>query len=185
MTAHLQNRPMTIDPLIKEAKRRMRLRRAILLTAALAGVVLVVAFLLALQPGSHSGWVSQGVAEIDIRGGGVSQRVIDPSQVSQMVAWFNDLKRNTKLSPLHNGQHYLCAGGYALNVTFTFRSASGAELATANSAPLRAASYCSPVLLNRAGQPQTYLVDRNSANGFVGRVGRLVGVKFRGLVYNG
>jgi len=50
MTTHLPRLPFGLDPLIKEAKRRMRIRR-LLLTAVLAGVVaLAVALTLELRP---------------------------------------------------------------------------------------------------------------------------------------
>src|SRR5262245_36819359 len=51
MTVHLPRLPLGLDPLIKEAKRRMR-RRRLLLTAVLAAVAtLATGLTLALRPG--------------------------------------------------------------------------------------------------------------------------------------
>jgi hypothetical protein len=80
--------------------------------------------------------VPRGVSEIDIRAPGrisrsrthpspiISRRVTDPSEVKSIIDWFNGLRPPGKVN-------YGCAGGLGADVTFTFRSPSGAELAKA------------------------------------------------------
>ena len=106
MTVHLPRLPVSVDPLIAEAKQRAR-RRRLLLAALLAGVVaLVVGLSFGLR---HTGprleafrsgsgrWVPAGVDEVDVRAAGgpnatdLVLRVTDPSQVKQIVGWFNGL----------------------------------------------------------------------------------------------
>jgi hypothetical protein len=192
MTVHLPR--LRVEPLIGEAKQRMR-RRRLLLAAVLAGVVALAAGLtLALRLGSFRGdsgaWLPQGVAEIDIRtpvtvnAGGIALRVTDPSKVDRITAWFNGLDRQPTSVKVH-GHKLGCAGGYGGDVTFTFRAASGAALAKADSDG-RTAWYCDPIQLTVGAQRASFLVDRNPTSSLVdpnpthslvGRVQHLLGVK--------
>jgi hypothetical protein len=140
----------------------------------------------------------KGVSEIDIRAPGrispsrthpapmIPRSVTDPSQVSRIVGWFDALKPPGKTN-------YGCAGGLVANVTFTFRSANGAELARAYSPPA-AADPCNPIHFTIRGQQETFLVDSNQPStlssrvprtAFIGHVERLIGTKFRAYGYLG
>ena len=149
-------------------------------------------FVLAACGGSQR--VPKGVSEIDIRAPGrisqsthpspiISRRVTDPSQVKSIIDWFSALRPPGKTN-------YACAGGFAADVRFTFRSASGTELARANSPPA-AAIPCNPVHFLIRGQQETFLVDGdlphsvNLRTTFIGRVERLIGTKFHADVYLG
>ena len=127
--------------------------------------------------------VPRGVSEIDIRApvGRPTRppnpphiflrKITDPSQVKSIIGWFNSLKQPGKSS-------IVCAGGYAANVTFTFRSPNGAELASANSPPATAGN-CDPVHLTIHGQQETFLVDSNQGMALIDNVKRLLGPRFR------
>ncbi len=182
------------DPLIDEAKQRMR-RRRLLLAAALAGVVVLAAGLtLALRPAgsaSTGAWVPRGVEEIDVRAPSlralpISRHITAPSQVNRVVAWFNGLHRDPSTVRIH-GMQLGCAGGPAESVMFTFRDASGNVLAKAYSAP-GVASYCDPIQFAVGAHRANFLIDGTSPNfligrvkgtkSLIGRVERLLGVKF-------
>jgi hypothetical protein len=120
---------------------------------------------------------SRHVTNSPIHARPVSRRVTDSSQVKSVIDWFDSLKPPGKTS-------YGCAGGPASEVTFTFRSANGAELAKAYSAALAAAS-CDPIHLTVHGQQETFLVDSNQKMALINRVGRLLGIKFRQHGYLG
>ena len=189
MTVHVPRWPFALDPLIREAKRRARQRRFLL-----AGALLLAALATGLVLGLRStgagltAWVPRGVTEIDIRAPGrisltnhpnpgISRRITDPSQVKRITSWFNSLKRPVAAP-------YICAGGPAHSVRFTFRSANRADLATAYSAPALAGP-CDPIQFTAGGQPETALVDRNQATALIHRVQRLLGVKFHNDLYYG
>jgi len=186
MTVRLPHLPMTADPLIGEAKQRAR-RRRLLLAALLAGVVaLAVGLFFGLR---HTGprleafrsssgrWVPAGVEEIDVRAAPISLRVTDPSQLKQIVGWFNGLTSTRPGSPA-------CAGGYAATVSFTFRGASGVALATANSSPLPTGS-CDPVSFKVGAKPHTFLFDPSGASSFITRVRQLLGISRTFELYRG
>jgi len=196
MTVHLQRWPLSVDPLIGEAKQRMRRRR--LLVAVLAGLMaLAIGLTLAMRssgPPSVSGvssrWVPQGVTEIDAHasnspfGAGrasppISLRVTDPDQVAQIAALFNGLTRNTHLTATAT-----CQGGPALTVGFTFRGASGDRLATANSAPAPT-GRCDPIQLDVGAQPEKFLYDASRYHSLIRRVEQLLGVKFQLWLFYG
>jgi hypothetical protein len=106
--------------------------------------VSALVFVLAGCGGSQR--VPKGVTEIDVHAPGrislrpkhpnpgISRKATDPSQVKQIVSWFGSLKPPGKTS-------YACAGGPAASVRFTFRSANGTALATANSPPVPGRSW--------------------------------------------
>ncbi len=178
MTTLSRRLPITVDPLIAEANRRKRLRR-LTLAAVLVGVV-AVAVPLALRPsgGYPAGWIPQGVQEIEVssltrlasgKPAVPAIRITDPSKVNQVIGWFDALvtARVTTAG---------CQGGAVANMTFTFRSANGRPLGTANSNPY-GASGCSPTYLT-AGTQSVSLMDGTDEDPFVGRVARLLGVKF-------
>ena len=162
MTVRLPRLPLSVDPLIGEARQRAR-RRRLLLAGLLAGVVaLAIGLSLGLgRPGprleafrSGSGrWVPAGVEDSTFARRRLAERpadllrVTDPSQVKQIVGWFNGLTASRPGSPL-------CAGGYALSMSLTFRSASGVALATANSSPLPTGS-CDPISSSRQAPSRT------------------------------
>ena len=189
MTAHLPRLSAVIDPLIGEANRRMR-RRRLLLAALLVGAVgLTVGLTLALRPsasasfrGGEGAWVPPGVEEIDVKAPPISRRIPDPAEVKQVIAWFDGLHRVREVK-IH-GVELGCAGGYAANVVFTFRGATGNKLATATGTP-GVAWACGTIQFAAGAHSTTFLVDGNgaprdvtSANSVMGRVQKLLGVKF-------
>jgi len=133
--------------------------------------------------------VPRGVSQIDVRAPGrvslrpnhpnpgISRSITDPSQVKRITGWFDSLKPPGTTS-------YICAGGPALSVSFTFRSANGAELAKAYSPPAPAGP-CDTIQFTAAGQPETFLVDSNQVTPLIHRVQRLLGVKFHNDGYLG
>ena len=147
------------------------------------------ALVLALAGCGGSQRVPNGVTEIDIRAPGrislrpnhpnpgIARRVIDPSQVKRITGWFDSLRPPGRTS-------YLCAGGPALSVRFTFRSANGDELAKAYSAPARAGP-CDTIEFTVGGQSEMFLVDSNQATPLIRRVQRMLGVKFHDDLYLG
>jgi hypothetical protein len=137
-------------------------------------------FVLAACGGSQR--VPKGVSEVDIRAPVritksptrpeiFSRRITDPSQVKRIIGWFDSLQ------PAGN-YNTLCAGGLAAEVTFTFRSATGVELAKAYSPP-EVADTCDTIHFTTRGQHETFLVDANQATPLIGRVKRLLGPRFR------
>jgi hypothetical protein len=167
------------------------MRRLLLAASALV-------FVLAACGGSQR--VPKGVTEIDVHSPGplhlstrrshghvylspghrssvIFRRVTDPSQVERINSWFDSLKSPGKAS-------YACAGGPALSVRFTFRSANGHEVATAYSAPLPA-DHCDMIELAVAGQQETFFIDSSPAPSLIRRVQRLLGVKFPDNLYLG
>jgi hypothetical protein len=169
------------------------MRRLLLAASALV-------FVLAACGGSQR--VPKGVTEIDVHSPGslhvsthrshghvhlslghsspaISLRVTDPSQVSRINSWFDSLKPPGKVS-------YGCAGGPAETVRFTFRSANGAELATAYSAPLRAGP-CDTIgfIVGRQREREAFLVDSKQGPTLIDRVQGLLSVKFPLIGYLG
>lgn len=196
MSAHSVTLHVQVDPLIGEARQRAR-RRRLLLAALLVGAVTLAAVvsLAFRQTGggletfrSSSGrWIPAGVAEVDLHSPNptappISLRVTDPSQVKQIVGWFNGLA-----SHRHGGA---CLGGYAATVSITFRSATGAALAAAHSSPLPA-GYCDPISFRAGAKPGALLYDPNGArdpNGttsFITRVRDILGLSRMFEVYRG
>ena len=122
--------------------------------------------------------------EVDVRAPNVGfgsphfpLRVTDPSQVKQIVGWFNGLTSNR---PGSAG----CLGGYAATVSVTFRGASGVALANANSSPLPTGS-CDPVFFKVGAKPRTFLFDPNGASSFITRVRLLLGILRTRTLYGG
>ena len=120
------------------------------------------ALVLVLTACGGSQRVPKGVSEIDIRAPLrinlrpappqiFSRSVTDPSQVKRIINSFDSLR-------LPGKPNYGCAGGLDTDVTLTFRSANGAELAKAYSPPA-AAHYCDPIFLTVSGRRQTILID--------------------------
>jgi hypothetical protein len=169
------------------------MRRLLLATSALV-------FVLAACGGGQR--VPKGVTEIDIHSPGplhlskhrshghvylspghpspvIVRRVTDPSQVTRITAWFDSLKPPGKVS-------YVCAGGPAETVRFTFRSANGDELATAYSAPLRA-GHCDMIgfIVGAQRERETFLIDSSHGPSLIHRVQRLLRVKFPNNLYLG
>jgi hypothetical protein len=137
-------------------------------------------FVLAACGGSQR--VPKGVSEVDIRAPVrvtknpnppdiFSRRITDPSQVKRIIGWFDSLQR------LGNNNTF-CAGGLAADVTFTFRSANGVDLAKAYSPP-SVADTCDPIHFTTRGRQETFLVDGNQATPLIGRVRSLLGPRFR------
>jgi hypothetical protein len=193
MTMRLPRLPMSIDPLIGEARQRAR-RRRLFLAALLAGVVALAAGLsfglrhtgprLEAFRSSSGRWIPAGVEEIDVRAPSgspyvppISIRVTDPSQVKQIVEWFNGLTADRPGSPL-------CAGGNAATVSLTFRRANGVALARANSSPLPTGS-CDPVSFKAGAKPDTLLFDPSGASSFITRVRQLLGISRMFVLYRG
>lgn len=130
----------------------------------------------------------KGVSEIDVRapvgrptrGASpahiFSRRITDPAQVKSIVGWFDSLERPRKTN-------VGCAGGFALDVTFTFRSPNGEELASANGPPATAGT-CDPIhfTVRGRGRQETFLVDGNPGSALIGRVKRLLGPRFQPAV---
>jgi len=188
MTTHPSRVPLSLDPLITEAKWRAR-RRRLLVGAALAGVV-ALATVLSLPSGRPAppealhlpsgAWVPAATREIDVRAN-PSLRITDPTQVRRIVLWFDALQ--TQHDALkRNPSAGLCAGGYMTTVRFTFLSATGATLATAWSPPV-GPDICSPMSYSVGARPATRLVDPRKS--LIDRVQSLLGVTFRGRVFGG
>ncbi len=127
----------------------------------------------------------------------LSLRITDPSQVARIAAWFNALVRSPREKPrMSDGDTGGCTGGPAADVAFTFRGANGAGLATANSTP-DTAWYCEPIQFTAGARPRAFLLDgfarrigdgserltREHASSLIGRVERLLGVKFTPHIY--
>jgi hypothetical protein len=148
--------------------------RRLLLTAS------ALAFVLAACGGSQR--VPNGVSEIDIRAPVrittspeapdiFSRRVTDPAQVRRIIGWFDSLQQP-------GSNNTLCAGGLVADVTFTFRSANGVDLAKAFSPPA-VAEACDTIQFSAHRLLETSLVDGNQATPLIGRVKRLLGPRFR------
>jgi len=142
------------------------------------------ALVLVLAACGGSQRVPKGVSEIDIRTlvpdvrsvtdrpRVFSRSITDPSEVERIIGWFDALKPPGTTS-------IACAGGLAANVTFTFRSADGAELAKANSPPAPT-DACNPIhFFTLRGQQENFLVDNNQGPALIGRVKHLLGTRFR------
>jgi hypothetical protein len=115
-----------------------------------------------------------GVRAIDISGGGVSRHVTAPAKVARIIRWFD------ALNIVQPGQGAVrCAIGPLYNVKFVFRSASGAELASAI-VPAGPTDDCDPIRFTLGGRPQTPLIDSTPGKGkfFIDRVQRLLRVRF-------
>ena len=93
--------------------------------------------------------------------------------MKRITGWFNSLEQPGTSS-------VICAGGYASTVTFTFRSSTGSELATADAPPVRADS-CDPIRLIIGGQGWS-LVDRAKGMALIDYLKRLLGPRFRPVV---
>jgi hypothetical protein len=203
MTVHVPRLPVTADPLIGEAKQRMR-RRRLLLAVLLTGVVaLSIGLTVALRSaGSRAGavWLPQGVQKIDIhslnfsptfKSPPLSLRITDPSEVASIAGWFNALVRSPREMRLSDGNQLACVNGRAASVAFTFYGANGKELATASSTP-GMADYCDAIQFTARAHSAAFLVDpfilgkdpstlsaSDQGRSFIGRVERLLGVKFQ------
>lgn len=128
-----------------------------------------------VYPRSPREVVPSGVREIDVQGNSVSRRVTAPRQVARIVRWFD------ALNVVQPGQPVVgCRLSLASKVKFSFRSAGGAELASAI-VPSQPADGCYPISFAIRGQQQTPLIDSTPGRGkaFIDRVQRLLGVRFR------
>ena len=115
-----------------------------------------------------------GVRAIDISGGGVSRHVTALVKVAWIVRWFD------ALNIVQPGQGAVgCAIGPPYSVKFVFRSASGAELASAI-VPAGPTDACDPIRFTLRGRPQTPLIDSTPGQGkfFIDRVQRLLRIRF-------
>ncbi len=126
-----------------------------------------------IYPRSPHEVVPAGVRGIDIRNGRLRRRVTDPARLTRIVRWFD------ALNVVQPGTNVVgCPLILASRVTFVFRSAGGAELASAV-APSAPASGCYPIEFTIGRKRQTPLIDSTSRKGaFVYRVQRLLGVRF-------
>jgi hypothetical protein len=130
--------------------------------------------------------VPPGVREVDVRtlalqpalrragAKPVARRVTDPRQVAHIVRWFdalNVVQPNTTVMG--------CAFALSASVRLDFRSAQGAELASAI-VPSVPASSCAEIQFTLHGQRQTPLIDSTPEGGqaFIERMQRLLGVRF-------
>jgi hypothetical protein len=126
-----------------------------------------------IYPRSPQEVVPGGVREIDIRGGGVSERVTEPAQVRRIVRWFD------ALHVAQPGPSVGCELILAANVEFNFRSGGGAVLASAR-VPSAPATNCDTIAFSIHGKRQTPLIDaRWDRDAFASRVQRLLGVTFK------
>jgi hypothetical protein len=127
-----------------------------------------------VYPRSPREALPSGVRAIDISGGGVSRHVTAPAKVARIVRWFDALNIvQPGQGPVH------CAIGPLYDVKFVFRSASGAELASAI-VPAGPADGCDPIRFTLGGHPQTPLIDSTPGQGkfFIARVQRLLRIRF-------
>jgi hypothetical protein len=196
MAMHSPRLPLSIDPLIEEAKQRMRRRRLILAGVLAGAVALVLALTFASpSPSPHvgppvaihipsGGRVPLGVRAIDVQAPLIpALHVTDPSQINHIVAWFDalDTQRHALRTGIYSG---VCAGGFAANVRFVFRAESGRELAKGYSPPVLA-SACSPTYFIVRGRPRGVLVDENKASPLIDDVQRLLGVTIKERLFRG
>jgi hypothetical protein len=124
-----------------------------------------------IYPRSPTEVVPATVRRIGIRSTHV-WRVRSPAKVAQIVRWFDALYvAQPDTFPLS------CPYIGAIPVEFTFRSASGTELASAT-VPNGASSSCNRIQFMIGATPQTDLVDSTPLNGhsFARRVARLLGI---------
>jgi hypothetical protein len=153
------------------------IQRLLSITAARIGertVIRVDAGAAWVYPRSPREVIPASVHEIDIANSAVSRRVTSPAQVARIIQWFD------ALNIVQPGSQVLgCPLILASKVTFTFRSASGAELAKA-AAFSQPADGCDPIEFTIRGHRQTPLIDSALGEGkaFVDRVQRLLGVRF-------
>jgi hypothetical protein len=143
--------------------------------ARLAGrtVVRLEAGVAWIYPRSPREVVPAAVHEIDIRDRSLARRVVGRAKVDRITRWFDALD---VLQPGHPVVE--CPLILATRVTFMFRSAGGARLATAI-VPSRPATLCDAVAFSIRGTRQPPLVDGASGrDAFVNRVERLLGVRF-------
>ena len=124
-----------------------------------------------IYPRSPREALPPGVREVDISGGGVRRQVVNAADVARIVRWFGELN----VTPPGMGA-VRCMLNLSAHVTFSFRSASRAIVASAV-IPSGGASGCNPVTFTVGGKAQTPLVD-TTALPFAQRVERLLGVCF-------
>jgi hypothetical protein len=127
-----------------------------------------------IYPRSPREVVPAGVTGIDIRGGGVDRRVTDATQVRQLVRWFDALNVSQP------GPAVSCGVAIESTVTFGFRSANRAPLATAFVPSAGPTSNCDSIRFSIDGKRQRPLIDNLDELGhsFVDRVQRLLGFRF-------
>jgi len=103
----------------------------------------------------------------------VSRHVTNPRDVALIVGWFNDLN-------VVQPNTYADCLGLSATAQYTFRSASGAQVASA-AVPSVGASSCAPIQFTLNGRQEPSLVDSTplGGHGFVYRMQRLLGVRFR------
>jgi hypothetical protein len=118
--------------------------------------------------------VPAGTREIDIRDGRVRRAVTRPANVARIVRWFD------ALDVLPAAGIFNCPIMAGSRVTFVFRSAAGARLASAVASSVPATG-CSPVEFTIGSERQKPLVDRDYRHPFISRVQRLLHLRFRRL----
>jgi hypothetical protein len=127
-----------------------------------------------IYPRSPREVLPTGVREVDIRGAGVDRRATDPTDVRHLVRWFD------ALNVTQPGPAVECMAIIDSSVTFVFRSASRAPLATAHVPSSGLANNCNSIRFSIGGSRQWPLIDTLLTHGhyFVDRVQRLLGVRF-------
>jgi hypothetical protein len=116
--------------------------------------------------------VPTAVREVDIRDGRLRRSVTRPENVAHIVRWFDALNVVSDIGMFD------CPFIGAPRITFVFRSAQGAALASAV-AGTSPATGCSPIEFTIGGKRQIPLVDATFGRyAFVNRVERLLGVRF-------
>lgn len=123
-----------------------------------------------IYPRSPSEVVPAAVRKIGIRSTH-TWHVRDPAKVARIIRWFDALYVR---QPNPVG---FCPYISSVPVWFVFRSASGAELASAT-VPSVGSDGCDPIQFTIGATPQTELVDSTPLNGhsFAQRVARLLGI---------
>jgi hypothetical protein len=125
-----------------------------------------------IYPRSASEELPNGIRKIDILGGGVAKHVTAAAKVARIVRWFDEL------NVYQPGPSVSCPAVLDSHVTFSFRSASGAPLASAD-VPSAPASNCNSIVFSSGGKARTSLIDaRWGRFAFANRVERLLGVRF-------
>ena len=126
-----------------------------------------------IYPRSPREVVPAGVRELDIRNGRLRRGVVEHAKIARIVRWFDALN---VIQPGTTGIE--CPLILASRVRLTFRSASGARLATAI-VPSRPADACSAISFSIREQRQTPLIDATfGRRAFVNRLQRLLGLRF-------
>ncbi len=133
-------------------------------------VLRVDALALWIYPRSPSERIPPATRTIVVRGPKIRRTVTNTAQVARISRWFDALP----VSP--PGIAIACALVLRPNITLSFRSAAGTQLARAT-VPEPSASICDPIGFKIGGKTKKPLIDRAFGPSFARRLERLLGVR--------